>query len=460
MTADSPIHWYEGLFLQPHHLQAMHRHLWEEVVGERRHRWAYPYGVLDMGVSDADLENHRLHFDKLHVIMPSGLEVQVPENADVPSVDIKEALAASHGSLKVRLGVPIWQATGRNVLGEREDWRTKRLYRVAEVDKVDENTGTNSQVLRVRKINARLLFEGDDESDLEVLPLLKIFLAPGEDQGYPRPDPTYVPPCLVLAGSPKLRELVRDITSRVLARRTELVLQTTRGGFAIGNLRGVQLEQVLRLRTLNRWGALLDSLRNVLGAVAPLEMYIYLRQLLAELTALHPERDLFEVPPYHHDDPFPVFDELARKIRMLIEGGVVPTFLKVPFARDESFSGMCAVLDEEALSRPNEYYLAIKTNMDPKQLALLVEDPDKFKLMPRALVRQRIYGVKLTYEPHPPVELPAEIGLTYFRLARHESGRMWERVVQEKALAATWPDADASDFSLTLYMPVPGGESS
>jgi predicted component of type VI protein secretion system len=263
----------------------------------------------------------------------------------------------------------------------------------------------------------------------------------------------------VLAGSPRLRELVRDITSRVLARRAELVLQTTRGGFSLGNLRGVQFEQVLRLRTLNRWGALLDSLRNVLGTVAPLEMYLYLRQLLAELTALHPERDLFEVAPYHHDDPFPVFDELARKIRLLIEGGVTPSFLKVPFVRDESVGGMYAVLDDEALSRPNEYYLAIQTNMDPKQLALLVEDPDKFKLMPRKLARQRIYGVKLTYEPHPPVELPAQIGLAYFRLARHESGHMWERVVQEKALAATWPEADASDFHLTLYMPVSGGES-
>jgi len=38
---------------------------------------------------------------------------------------------------------------------------------------------------------------------------------------------------------------------------------------------------------------------------------------------------------------------------------------------------------------------------------------------------------------------------------RHESERMWERTVQEKAVAATWPDAESSDFRLTLYMPVP-----
>jgi type VI secretion system protein ImpJ len=455
MTAESQIHWCEGLFLQPHHLQTMQRQLREEIVGARRYGWAYPYGVLEMKLLDADLENHRLRFDRLHVIMPSGLEVRVPENADLPFVDIKEVLAAGHGALPVWLGVPVWQAAGRNVLEEGEDWRIKRLYRIATLEKLDENTGENPQPVRVRRINARLLFEHDDRSDLEVLPLLQVVQAQGEDQAFPRPNPAYVPPCLVVNGSAKLRDVVREVTSRLLSRRGELVLQTQRGGFAIENLRGVQFEQVLRLRTLNRWGALLDSLRDALGTVPPFEMYTVLRQLLAELAALRPDRDSFEVSPYRHHDPLPVFEELASKIYALLEGGGIRRFLKVPLVSDEGLRGMWAALDDEALSCPNEYYLAIKTHMDPKQLAVLVEDPDKFKLMPRSLARQSVYGVKLAYEPHPPVELPAEIGLSYFRLVRHESSRMWDRIVQEKALAATWPEAEASDFLLTLYMTVP-----
>ncbi|MCU0914231.1 MAG: type VI secretion system baseplate subunit TssK [Planctomycetes bacterium] len=455
MTTENQVHWCEGLFLQPHHLQAMQKGLQEEIAGARRSRWAYPYGVVKMGLSDADLANHRLRFDALHVVMPSGREVQVPENADLASVDIKETLAAHHGLLKVKLGVPLWQATGRNVLGEGEDWRTKRLYRIEEVERVDENSGKNPQVIRVRKINARLLFEGDDESDLEVLPLLRIIPAQGEDGGFPRVDPKYIPPCLVVNGSAKLRDLLRDITSQVLAHREALVLQATRGGVTVESVRGTQLEQVLRLRTLNRWGALLDSLGPTLGAVPPLEMYGYLRQLLGELAAHHPGRDAFEVSPYNHDDPFPVFDELLRKIPPLLTEQPDVEVLKAPFVRDEGTGVMWAALNDEALSRPNEYYLGIETKMDPKQLALLVEDADKFKLMPRSIVFQRVYGVKLVYESHPPVELPPKIGLSYFRLVRHESGRMWDRIVQEKAVAATWPEADASDFRLTLFMPVP-----
>lgn len=457
MTANGQIHWYEGLFLQPHHLQSMQRHILEKIAGERRHRWAYPYGILRMRLSDADLENHRIRFDELHAIMPSGLEVCVPANAELPSINIKEALAAGGGSLKIRLGVPIWQPTGRNVIegGDEADWRTKRLYRIAEVESPDENTGENPQMIRVRRINARLLLESDDHSDLETLPLLRVVQAVGEELGLPRQDPTFVPPCLVVSGAAKLRDLIRDLTSQILASRGELVLQTTRGGFSIDNLRGIQFEQLLRLRTLNRWGALLDSVNGVLGGIPPFEIYLYLRQLLAELAALHPDRDLFDVPAYDHEDPLAGFDELARRIRTLLQGTVAAKFLKVSFAREEELGCMCAVLDDEALSRPNEYYLAIKTKMDPKQLASLVEDRDRFKLMPRSLARQRVYGIKLAYEPYPPVELPAEIGLCYFRLMRHESGRMWERTVQEKAVAATWPDAESSDFRLTLTMPVP-----
>ena len=41
------IHWQEGLFLQPHHLQRMQKSLRDEISGERRLGWPYPYGVVE-----------------------------------------------------------------------------------------------------------------------------------------------------------------------------------------------------------------------------------------------------------------------------------------------------------------------------------------------------------------------------------------------------------------------------
>jgi len=91
--------------------------------------------------------------------------------------------------------------------------------------------------------------------------------------------------------------------------------------------------------------------------------------------------------------------------------------------------------------------------------ALRVLDRDQFKLMPQSLVTQRIFGVQLAQELFPPVELPAQVGLHYFRLLRGESARLWERIKQEKAVALRWPGIESSDFDATLYMTVPDTEA-
>lgn len=460
MAISGQIHWGEGLFLQPHHLQFMQKYTLDKFVRERRLCWNYPYGVIEARISNDELENKRVCFDQLIVIMPSGLEVNFPDNADIPSLDIKKAFNSSSGSLNISLGVPIWYASRANVIEKRgdEDWKIKHIYRIAEIERTDENTGENPQPILVRRINARLLLDGDDSSDLEVIPLLRIVQATGEDVGLPRRDPAYIPPCLLISGSPVLRELVRDLASQVMASRNELVLQINRGGFSIDNMRGVQFEQMLRLRTLNSFSAILSSLIQTPGGVTPFEIYVILKQLLAELAALRPDRDQFEVVDYDHDNPAIAFNELSIRIRALLTGAVKAKFLKVSFIKNEEQRILEAVLSDEAVSLPNEYFLAIKTKMDPKQLVQLVEDRDKFKLMPQSLANQRVFGVKLAHESYPPVELPAQIGLHYFRLHRSESSRMWERIAKEKAVAARWPGNESSDFELTLYMTVPDVE--
>jgi type VI secretion system protein ImpJ len=461
MTIKGQIHWCEGLFLQPHHLQYMQGHIAGNFTKEHRLSWSYPYGVIEAQVSDDQLENMRVSFDRLRVVMPSGLEVNVPDNAVLPSLDIKEAFASSSGPMTVSLGVPTWSPSRSNVIdkGAEQDWRVKRRYRVAEIERPDENTGENPQSILVRQINARLLLDNDDRSDLEVLPLLRIVHAAGEDVGLPRRDPAYIPPCLVISGSPVLRELIRDITNQVMASRSELVVQVNRGGFSIENIRGIQFEQILRLRTLNRFSASLGSLIHIPGGITPFRIYLELRQLLAELAALRPDRDQFEIVEYDHDNPAISFNEVSTRIRGLLKGVVRAKFLKVSFTMDQAQNILVAALSDETLSLPNEYFLAIKTKVDPSELAKLVMDRDKFKLMPQSLANQRIFGVKLAQELYPPVELPAQVGLHYFRVMRSESARLWERIVQEKSIAVRWPGIEASDFEVTLYMTVPDTEA-
>ena len=461
MAIEGEIHWCEGLFLQPHHLQTMQRNVLMRFTRQSRMLWTYPYGLIEARISDDQLENMRVSFDRLRAIMPSGLEVNVPDNAHLPSIDIKQAFASASGGLTISLGVPIWYRSRGNVVekGDDQDWRVKRTYRVAEMEATDENTGDNPQPMLVRQINARLLLDQDDRSDLEVLPLLRISHGVGENIGLPRRDPAYMPPCFFVGGSQALRELVVDLGNQVLASRNELVVQINRGGFSIENMRGAQFEQMLRLRTLNRFSAQLSSLIAVPGRVAPFQMYLILRELLGELAALRPDRDQFEVAAYDHDNPAIDFNELSTRIRGLLKGVVRAKYMKISLAMDHEEKFFAGTLTEEALSLPNEYFLGIKTKVDPSELAKLALDRDKFKLMPRSLAKQRVFGVQLAQESYPPVELPAQVGLHYFRIVRAESARLWERIQQERIIAVRWPGVETSDFEITLYMTVPDTET-
>ena len=141
----------------------------------------------------------------------------------------------------------------------------------------------------------------------------------------------------------------------------------------------------------------------------------------------------------------------------MLRGAVAPSFDKISFAKEDKI--FVASLTDEQLVKPNEYFLGVTTKEDPRVLAKLVEDGDKFKLMAKSKIEGRIFGIKLVEERHPPLELPSQVSLHYFRLLRDESKRMWDLIIQEKELAIRWVGSEGSDFEIKLYMTVPGGDT-
>jgi len=436
----------------------MQKGIEDELTSERRLSWAYPFGVIEARLNRPELENKRVRFDKLRVIMPSGVEVNHPVSAELPSLDITQVFSKGSGTFTVMLGVPLWQNSRANTVPvtQDSDTRAKLLYRVGEAECYDENTGENPKPIQIRKINSRLMLEQEDNSDMEVLPLLRVVRATGEDVGLPREDPEFVPPCMVLNGSYVLRELVRDLVNQISATRKELAVQVSRGGFTLDTMRGPQFEQLMRMRTLNRYSARLPSLIEA-PLVKPFDIYLEFRELLGELSALQIGRDQFETSPYVHDNQYLCFRELADKLRPLLAGAPSAAYLKVVF---KDVGGiLTANFTEDHFTQPNAYFLAIKTKLDPTALAVYVQDGDKFKFMPPSLANKAIRGIELREERVAPMGLPAGVDLHYFRLERAASVRMWDQIKNEKAAAIVWRarELDWSDAIFTLYMTVPAG---
>lgn len=454
MAKAGQVHWHEGLFLQPHHLQTAQRFSVEQAALERRLAWPYPYGVYEARLAVDALQNMLVQFDRLRLIMPSGIVVDFPDHAELPALDIKSAFQSTSGSLTVSVGVPLWYSERGNVLDGHDDGQAKRLYRIKEIERVDENTGENPQPVPVRRVNARLLLEGQDKTDLETMPLLRIAHGTGAEAGLPRQDPSFVPPCLLLRGSVTLYEQLRDLSNHIEARRGQLFARMGREKFNIDQMRGGQFAQLHKLRTLNHFSSRLSHLVKA-PRCTPLELYLELRSLLGELAALQTERDHSLVADYEHDNPAVPFGELISRIRMLLprEGEVI--ILTVQFVPHERLR--IAELKDEHFKRPNEYFLGIDTRQDPAQLKALVENHDRFKLMSRSLARADVWGITLQEVKDPPLQLPKPPGRHYFRLLLNDtpsSARMWEMVQREKILSLKWPDMDAADYQITLFMTV------
>jgi len=449
------LHWHEGLFLLPHHLQHLQHSLSDEIAGIRRLGMPHAYGLWEAAISQDELANHRLRFEKLKVMMPSGLVVSAFENADLADLDLKPLFATGETSFVISLAVPLWQAKRANAfeIGAHVDPRVKLMFAPREVTLFDENTGENPKPVFIRRLNARLITEQEDRSDIEVIPLIRILRVAGENLGTPRVDFEFVPPSLFLESSPLLHKKVRDLVNQIEASSKELGIILTRGGFSLETIRGVQFEQLLRFRTLRRavarLGAMLDA-----GRVPPFTWHMELRGLYAELTGLHPEIADCEAARYDHDDLARTFNDLDVRIRGLLKSAAGASFLRLDFTAEETF--LSALLTDEHLSRPIDYYLAIRSKLDSREIIRLVEDPDQFKLMPRSLANRAVRGMVLKEERVAPMQLPAQAGLTYFRCIRPESARIWQQVQLERSVIIRWPNMAASDLEIALYMTVVG----
>ncbi len=458
MSSLPSIHWHEGLFLQPHHLQYQQHQLSRELASWRELSLPFPYGLVHSEVSRDALEKMLVRIDRLRLVTRAGLVLDVPGNTDIPALDIKRAYEATSEPLVIRIGVPLRYDARANVIesAAADDWREKRLYRVREVESADENSGQNEQRLRVRRINARLLLPDDDDSDLETLPLLRIVHDTGTGDGKPGEDGAFLPPCMLLSGSPRLRQMVRDLAVFVQGERGETVRSLATAGFDLGALHGPQLGKMLRLRTLNRFSTALEHLAMV-PSITPLHAYLQLTELLGELAALRPDRDAeaFPLPPYDHDRPGLAFTEIISKIRKVAAEKDKSTWKKLPF--EERGNVRFLTMTEVDFTQGSDYFLGIlcKERDDSRTLAQLVEDADRFKFMPGDWATKLQPGVRLKWEMHPPGALERPAHLHYFRLLRGDSQTMWDTMTRQKSMAIVCKAMNLNNYSFFLYMTIP-----
>jgi type VI secretion system protein ImpJ len=425
--------------------------------------------VIEAKLSREALRNHQVEFTKLRAIMPSGTEVDFPHNAYLAPLSILPQFRAGINQLRVFLAVPRWTPNQPNASplpknaaqGRRERYLT---YELPECP--DENSGLSPQVLTLRRLNARLLLESDDDTNFEKIEIIRIekdARDARDAQALPHEDHKFVPPCLLVRGSDQLRQLFRDLLSEVQTMRDALAQRVVQSRFTHENPQPRQYEKLLRLRTLNRFASRFSSLLEATeagGMITPFSIYLECREFLGELAALRLDSVEYLSEDYSHDDPWPSFERLCWRIRSLLPGTEEERPLSVEFVSDGAYP--VATLEPQLFSRPNYYYLAVKGPVDAEAVRRHVEASHEFKLISRPMIEQGMFveGIRLRRVAWLPPALPAGPDLHYFQLELANTlGDTWDRIQACGKMTIFRVAGNALDpmnnARYTLYMTLP-----
>lgn len=447
MRFDEFVHWSDGLFLQPHHMQEMQRSLVNFIRGWRGAHIPYCYGFADLELDTEALDNGRVVIKRFSVIMPDGREVSVPGNASISPLVVPVPKNASADLITVYLTVPLWSEHEANISG---DGSGKRLYSVREVSVRDENTGDNEITLLRRFINARLAVSEDKLADCSALPVLKLACISRNAAEPKFVLNDYMPPFLFVTGDCPLAPLITELTFQLRRRRDKIISDMAEKGFNPENLSGSNMYAVLQLRTINRYEARLDALVSSERA-SPFTFYMELRSLLGELAALQPLSKRENVSPYKHSDAMPVFREIIANIRSLIMPDGYAGYTRIDFIPDSDGLFYEAFLGEAA-GGDKEYYIAVLTSAPAADTARAVEAGDNFKLIDPLSKNERIRGVKLEEMRYPPRFLPVISNALWFRICAEESRVVWKNITGEKCMVIDFSAAMFPDFRASLFV--------
>ncbi|MCQ2914193.1 MAG: type VI secretion system baseplate subunit TssK [Alphaproteobacteria bacterium] len=458
MRFDESIHWNNGLFMQPHHLQYMQRYIDSMAHANRQLISSYPYGLIDF-VPDLDaLSGDRVVIKRLSAVMPDGTEISQPGNCVIHPLDLKNVLNEQVSSFKVYLGIPVWSEFDAN-LSENEKNEKKRRFLTVEKSIRDENTGDDEISVVTRRLNVSLLTEFDDMEDMVTIPLMKINVLINDNaEKRLECDEKFIPPFIVVSNDSSLVSLVSNLMSEVRRCRDKLLNDLMLTKFTSENFSGAEAYNTLQYRVLNLYENRLSM--EISGCkISPFELYFELRSFLAELMGLHPLNEIKEIQNYNHLDCSPQFYELVNDIQSMImsEGGASYIALKLNPIDDGDY--LFTEIQTQHIVKASEFYLAVRADLEDRRVIQALEKGDTFKIInPRAKM-MRIRGIKLSEMRYPPRFLPNLNNTLWFKLDVEETPKTWQDICSEHGILVDYAKDLFPSLEATLFLTIVDSET-
>ena len=441
--------WIEGLFLEPHHLQAQD-HYHERRLERRLNAVVpYPWGVVDLEIDTRALQSGELRVTRLDAFLPDGTPISVDgEKGDSLSARRFDLAAVGHVQRPLDVYVALAQE-GPHVANVdlKNDPATTARYLRAQSVLPDVNTGTDERSVDWARHNLRILFGEERRERFDVLPVARVTRSPS---GTLALDEHYVPPVLQIGASDALTSGFRRVHRAMLAKQQELASSRRQRSASMVEMGAGDTTKFWLLHTLN---GLLPAIAEVVDkpGTSPREAFGALSTLVGQLCTFDAEADPTDIPRFDFLDLGSVFEPLfVHAVEML--GRVVgERYVRIPLEPREGL--LVGELRDPAIFQ-HAFYLAVSGSYSEAQIREHVPKLTKIAALQQmgVLLHSHVNGARLALEHRPPGALPVKPGVTFFRV--ETSGDFWTQMVASGTFALHAP-FDPSAFQVALYAVAP-----
>lgn len=470
MTFWTEVHWHEGMFLRPHHLQVAHRRLDTLLRATLDAARPFGWGFVELRVAPEPLENFTLRIDRCELRLTDGTWVRVPDNAEVAPLDFADALEAGGGSVDLYFGVPELQDVRANSIPlespDRVDGTPR--YEPLPVTRRDENTGENAQTLYIRKMRGRLFVAGADMTGYNVVRLCRIKRTdrPG---AVPEFDELGAGPLLAIQADAGLSAMLTSLTDQVEAKVEVLAREAREHHMLFTDGVATNTEHLLKLHALNGAAPQLRALLQC-PLLHPYDMFLVLARLVGDLSVFHDDLVPGPLPEYDHDQPGGGLDTLRRRLEVLLDALRPLAYISRPFTRKKDEGGREGFeveLDRKWIDENLDMYVGfVSAEHDSDEMYRHIRGTFDLKLAsPRRAPRiagTAVRGLGLQVKSVPAGTLPRRTDLHYFRIDKtigSDRTDYWRECEQERGIRFALREGQMAALETlkpTLYVALKG----
>jgi type VI secretion system protein ImpJ len=430
--------WTKGMFLSPQHFQAQDLYF-EDLIQSRFTASHFAnYGVTQIQIDTEALANGLFKLTAARGVMPDGEGFDMPGSDELPaSRELVRHWPSSDETLDVYLSLPERRINARNVTlpGQREDSGPVDTRYTSETRMMpDDNQGADEKPVQVGQKTFRLLFGTefrDGYSSLRIAQLER------SSTGVPMIRPSFVAPCLDLASSDYLMNLLRRQVEILLTKSASLSAARRERGKAAATFLSAETDKFWLLHTVNSY---LPELKHIFKTRHghPETAYVAMLRLAGALSTFALERGPGDLPDYDHDDLGRCFKQLDAQIRDLMEIVIPSKYVSIPLTLTDRYVWSGAIQDDNLFNK-GQFYLAVSAKMGVGDLIQKVPifvkmaAPDDME----RVVRNALSGVGLLHTQVVPQAIPTKLDNQYFQINR--SGALWDRIMLSRRIAVFAP---------------------